>query len=173
MHKLFLILYYTFIQWLPNTKFVFLPNRIRVFYVSKVLGIMTHSRNSIFENKVYISDGSNISIGKNCHINEHVFIQGAIIGDNVMIAPNATILNDSHTFEHSEIPMIMQPKIENDNPIIEDDVWIGRNVVILNGIKIGKGAIVGAGAIVTRDVKPYSIVGGVPAKYLKMRPGHE
>ena len=54
-------------------------------------------------------------------------------------------------------------------PIIGDDVWIGTNVVILPGVHIGQGAIIGAGAVVTKDVPPYACVGGVPAKLLKYR----
>ena len=55
------------------------------------------------------------------------------------------------------------------NIIVEDDVWIGSNCVILSGVKIGKGSIVGAGSVVTKDVEPYSIVGGSPAKLIKYR----
>lgn len=54
-------------------------------------------------------------------------------------------------------------------PIIGNDVWIGQNAIVLNGVKIGDGAIVAAGAVVTKDVDPYSIVGGVPAKIIKKR----
>jgi maltose O-acetyltransferase len=67
--------------------------------------------------------------------------------------------------------MILQGELKNFLPNIEDDVWIGRNAVILPGVTIGRGSIVGAGAIVNKDVIPYSIVGGVPARLIKMRTG--
>jgi len=54
-------------------------------------------------------------------------------------------------------------------PIIEDDVWIGRNAVVMPGVRIGQGSIVAAGAIVVKDVMPYSIIGGVPARLIRMR----
>lgn len=164
--------YYLFIQWLPNTKYLPIFNTIRIFYMDVILDIFDRSEGAIFENRVYISNGENLKIGKGCHINEFVFIQGAIIGDFVMLAPNVSILNDSHTFARRDIPMVKQPKTINDNPVIGNDVWIGRNAIILNGVNIGEGAIIGAGAVVTRDVEPYSVVGGVPAKHIKIRPEH-
>lgn len=170
LSKLKFIIYYLFIQWLPNTKYERFSNFIRVYYVDKVLGLIDSTDGTIFENRVYISNGCNLRIGKGCHINEHVFIQGATIGDHVMIAPYVSILNDSHSFDIDNIPMVKQAKIVNDNPIIGSDVWIGRNAIVLKGVNIGQGAIVGAGAVVTMNVEPYSIVGGVPAKLIKMRP---
>ncbi len=86
-----------------------------------------------------------------------------------MIAPNVSILNSTHKYEQVDIPMIEQGEETNLNPVIEDDVWIGRNVVIMPNIKIGKGSIIGSGAVVTKNVEPYSIVGGVPAKLIKKR----
>jgi len=65
--------------------------------------------------------------------------------------------------------MIMQGEIRGLNPVIEDDVWIGRNAVIMPNVKIGKGSIIGAGAVVTKNVKAYSVVGGVPAKLIRKR----
>lgn len=171
--KLALIFYYTFVQWLPNTKFISGFNRFRVFYLSKILGVMEFSEKTIFENRVYISNCKNLKIGKGCQINENVFIQGAYIGDNVMIAPGVSILNDSHNFDDPSIPMVDQGKVVNENPSIGNDVWLGRNVIVLKGVEIGDGAIIGAGSVVTKDVIPFSIVGGVPARYIKMRPGYE
>lgn len=130
---------------------------------------MPFDNNSIFEDGIYISDCSNLKIGKFCHINENVFIQGANIGSHVMIAPNVAILNESHEHENLAIPMIMQPTTGKSNPLIGNDVWIGRNAIILPGVIIGEGSIIGAAAVVTRDVPPYSIVGGVPAKIIKTR----
>jgi acetyltransferase-like isoleucine patch superfamily enzyme len=169
MYKLKLIFYYMIISKFPNSRFGNFFRKIRNWYVCEVLYIMKKDNNNFFEENIYIGNGKNIYIGKHCHINENVFIQGATIGDFVMIAPNVSILNSTHNYQSVEIPMIMQGEEKNLNPVIEDDVWIGRNAVIMPNIKIGKGSIVGAGALVTKDVEPYSIVGGVPAKFIKKR----
>jgi acetyltransferase-like isoleucine patch superfamily enzyme len=169
MHSLKLFIYYILINKLPHSKYGILFNNIRVWYVSSVLKILgSHSKNK-YQNNIYIADSRNIKIGEYCQINENVFIQGALIGKYVMIAPNVSILNSTHNFESIDLPMIKQGAIKYNNPVIEDNVWIGRNAVILPGIKIGEGSIVAAGAIVTKDIEPYSIVGGVPAKLLKKR----
>jgi len=167
--KIAFIIYYLFISWLPNTKYVGCFNQVRVWYVAKVLKLMEFHSQTIFENGVYLSDGRNISIGKHCHINEGVFIQGALIGDHVMIAPNVVILNNSHNHARTDIPMIKQGMVENNNPIIGNDVWIGRSSIILGGVVIGEGVIIAAGAVVTKDVEPFLIVGGVPAKVISSR----
>jgi maltose O-acetyltransferase len=167
--KLLLVVYYLFIAKLPNSAYLEMSNKIRVFYLSKVLIIMKYDKESIFENDIYISDIKNLSIGRHCHINQNVFIQGATIGNYVMIAPNVAILNSTHNYDRTDIPMILQGERKKLNPIIEDDVWIGRNAIIMPGIRIQKGSIVGAGAVVVKDVPSYSVVGGVPARILRMR----
>jgi galactoside O-acetyltransferase len=130
---------------------------------------MVWDKESEFQNNIYIGDGSKVQIGKYCRINENVFLQGATVGDYVMIAPNVTILSKSDVYSSTDIPMIQQGETEEAIPIIEDDVWIGRNAIIMPGIRIGKGSVVAAGAVVTKDVEPYSVVGGVPARLIKRR----
>ena len=137
--------------------------------MTKVLKIMQNHRHNYFEPNIYIGNGKNISIGQYSQINENVFIQGAKIGANVMIAPNVSILSKGHNFSDVDTPMIMQGKTEEVLPIIEDNVWIGRNVVIMPGVHIGAGSIIGAGAIVTKNIMNNSIMGGVPAKLIKSR----
>ncbi|MBT0607160.1 acyltransferase [Aequorivita echinoideorum] len=130
---------------------------------------MPYSKLSKIEHNVYLSTGKNIKMGHNCRINENVFIQGAYIGNNVLIAPNVSILSVSHNHENIEIPIVDQGDTLPNPPTIKDNVWLGRNVVVMPGIVIGEGAIVGAGAVVTKNVDPYIIVGGVPAKFIKNR----
>lgn len=167
--KLALIFYYLIISKLPNTKFLPCANRFRVWYVSKILGVMAYHDETIFENDVYISNCENILIGRHCHINEHVFIQGATIGDHVMIAPHVAILNDSHTYSDPKIPMIKQPMTKKQNPSIGNNVWLGRNVVVMPGVSIGDGCVIGAGAVVTKDIPANCIAVGIPAKVLRKR----
>lgn len=169
MRKLKLVIYYMLISKLPHSRFLKAANKIRCWYLSNVLKITEKGSLNFFEYNVYIGDASSLKIGANCQINENVFIQGAKIGSFVMIAPNVSILTKGHSFLDTEIPMVQQGDTEELIPEIENDVWIGRNAIIMPGVKIGKGSIIGAGAVVTKDVEPYSIVGGIPAKLLRKR----
>jgi len=81
-----------------------------------------------------------------------------ISGDNVMMAPEVIILTLGHRHDNIETPMCRQEDYAT-KVIIEDDGWIGTRAIILPGVKIGKGAIVGAGAVVTKNVPPYTVVG--------------
>ena len=121
------------------------------------------------ESNVLIGNGGDVKIGDRCQINEECRIRNAIIGDNVMIAPEVMILHSGHSCERVDIPMRDQSPKYFSPTIIEDDVWIGSRALIMHGLKIGKGSIVAAGAVVTTNVEPYSIVGGNPAKLIKMR----
>lgn len=167
--KLNLAIYYAIFYNLPHSRFLSFTSTWRVWYVSKILKLMPYDKRSKIEYNVYLSNANGISIGKNCRINENVFIQQATIGNSVLIAPNVAILSVSHNHENIQIPIIDQGDSEPNPPIIEDNVWLGRNVVVMPGIRIGEGAIVGAGAVVTKDVPPFAIVGGVPAKLIKSR----
>jgi len=92
------------------------------------------------------------------------------IGNYVLIAPNVVIQGTSHNPKYTGKPILLSGDSENKKSVyIEDDVWIGANAVINPGVKIGHGSIIGAGSVVTRDVEPYSIVGGVPARLIKKR----
>lgn len=170
MHAIKMILYYAVISKLPHSRYLKLANKLRLFYLARVLSVIKEiGQVSFFEPDIYIGNGQKVSIGKDCQINENVFIQGAKIGDYVMVAPNVSILSKSHHFDNLSIPMIFQGECDEKLPVIEDDVWLGRNVVVMPGVRIGKGSIVGAGAVVVKDVVPYSIVGGVPARLIRMR----
>ncbi|MFA5347787.1 MAG: acyltransferase [Methanoregula sp.] len=124
--------------------------------------------------RAYIGLGYDISLGSNSWVGPNVKIYGIggggklIIGDNVLIAPEVVELTTQHMYADPEIPIFSQGT-EASTVIIEDMAYIGYRVIIMAGITIGKGAIVGAGAVVTKDVPPYSVAGGVPAKNIKMR----
>jgi acetyltransferase-like isoleucine patch superfamily enzyme len=109
--------------------------------------------------------GNDVGIAQNCFIQ----VRGKVtIGSHVMFGPNVSIFSENHGFADLDIPMISQPTIRGE-VIIEDDVWFGARSLILSGVRIGKGSIIAAGALVTRDVPPYSIVAGVPGKIMKSR----
>jgi len=85
-----------------------------------------------------------------------------------MIAPNCVLVAFDHGYQDLEIPMIDQ-QLEDAPVVIDDDVWIAANCTITKGVRLGKGCIVGANSVVTRDVEPFAIVGGVPAKVVGAR----
>ncbi|MBD5641886.1 MAG: acyltransferase [Desulfovibrio sp.] len=91
-----------------------------------------------------------------------------VIGRQVAIGPGTVIRAANHRFERPDLPIMAQGHCGG-RVIIEDDVWIGANCVITPDVRIGRGAIVGAGAVVTRNVAPFSIVGGVPARVIGAR----
>lgn len=117
-----------------------------------------------------ISIGNNVSIETDCHIG---CINKIIIGNNVLIASGVYISDHSHgALDFSDIDTSpLERSLASKGPIIvEDNVWIGERAVILAGVKIGNNSIIGANAVVTKDVPSYSIVAGVPAKVIKTIP---
>ena len=110
-----------------------------------------------------IDRANKIKIGNNVFINHSlttVALGGITIEDNVQIAPSVAMLTANHDIEHMNILKTA--------PIhIKESAWIGARAVLLPGVTIGEHAIVGAGAIVTKDVEPYTVVGGNPAKLIK------
>jgi acetyltransferase-like isoleucine patch superfamily enzyme len=115
--------------------------------------------------------GSSLKIGDNVGINHYCFIgvRGDItIGNNVIFGPRVNIFSENHNYNNISIP-IKNQGVTKGKTSIGNDVWIGANVSIMSGVKIGDGCIIAAGAIVTKDIPTYSIVGGVPAKIIKTR----
>jgi maltose O-acetyltransferase len=111
------------------------------------------------------------AIGSRVTINENCSLQGCEIGDDALIAPWCYVVTRNHRFDDLEIPISAQGYGEERPPRIGRDVWIGARVMLLPGISVGDGAIVAAGAVVTRDVPPRAIVAGVPARVLRYRGG--
>lgn len=113
---------------------------------------------------------SRLSLGNNVQINPGTCIYGNVtIGNNVMIAPNCMIAGGNHGIKNIPEPMITQTCTSKGPIIIEDDVWIAANSVILDGVRIGSGAVIGAGSVVTKDIPSFAIVVGIPAKIIKYR----
>ena len=121
--------------------------------------------NSSILRKVILREG-NISIGDNTIINQFCLLDGRgelIIGNNVDIAPFVkiwTVEHDPNSPHHAPV---------NEPVIIKDNVWIASSAVILPGVTIGEGAVIAANALVVKNVSPYTIVGGVPAKEISKR----
>ncbi len=115
--------------------------------------------------------GEGLTMGDNSNIGPYNYIgcSGKItIGNNVMLAPRVSIYAENHVFDHPEI-LIRDQGVEKKEVIIEDDCWIAANSIILAGVTIGRGSVVAAGSVVTENVPPFSVVAGVPAKWIKSR----
>lgn len=112
-----------------------------------------------------INFGHNVQFGKGCIINCDISF-----GNSILIAQNVAFIGrDDHTYNVIGKYIWDNKRGDSYKTIIEDDVWIGHGAIILTGVKIGKGSIIAAGSVVTRNVDPYSIVGGNPSKILKYR----
>lgn len=120
---------------------------------------------------------NNITIGENFYIGRYSQIEcDAEIGDNVIFANNVALVGryDHHYLQIGKLTRLAMQIRDMDynwkgldsKVIIEDDVWIGFGAIVMSGVKIGKGSVVAAGAVVTKDVEPYTIVGGNPAKFI-------
>lgn len=117
---------------------------------------------------------SAVSLGNNSGIGIRASLGGPVtIGDNVMMGPDCTFYSMNHAFDRLDIPMCQQGFQPVKEIVIGNDVWIGGHVIILPGVHVGDHAIIGAGAIVTKDVPPYAIVGGNPARVIKYRNSEE
>ena len=115
--------------------------------------------------------GGKISIGSHVHISRNSYINGigdVEIGDDTLLGPNVVFISGNHPFDRLDIPIRVQG-VQRAKISIGNDVWLSANVTVVPGISIGKGAVVGAGAVVTKDLPPYSISAGVPAKVIKYR----
>jgi acetyltransferase-like isoleucine patch superfamily enzyme len=119
-----------------------------------------------------LPSGGSIAVGARTSINQYVVINGhggVQIGDDVMIAAFCAIFSSNHRFDRLDIPMSQQGMMSKGRIVIEDDVWIGAHAVILDGVTIGRGSVVAAGAVVNADIEQYSIVAGVPARLIARR----
>jgi acetyltransferase-like isoleucine patch superfamily enzyme len=109
-----------------------------------------------------------VSVGKNSRIGASNTIIGPVnIGDNVIIAQNVVVSGLDHIYKNVEVPILKQG-VETKEIVVGGGVWIGANSVITKGVCIGQHSVVAAGSVVTSDVADFTIVGGVPARVLKI-----
>lgn len=157
-----------------------LPSTNNSFFVSKWIrkirsGVAggcfdKHGKNINVEKNADFGKGDGISIGDNSGLGVNCQVRGPLkIGDNVMMGPDVRIMTAKHDTTRTDIPMCQQGHFPKQKVTIGNDVWIGASVIIMPGITVGNGSIIGAGAVVTKDVPEYSVVAGVPAKVIKYR----
>lgn len=142
--------------------------------------IILHDNARVQEYALIHSLYGSVEIGENSFVGPFTVIYGyrkngqggTKIGRHVLIAGQCFIIPANHTCARIDRPIFYQ-EVTSKGIVIEDEVWIGANCKILDGVTIGKGAVVAAGSVVTRDVPSYGIVSGVPARLKKFRPGYE
>lgn len=130
-------------------------------------------KNTTFHYKTEIRDPHSLSIGNGTRIGDNVILdarRGLTIGSNVNINSNVSIYTEQH--DHRD-PNFACFEGEDLSVKIEDRVWIGPNSIVLPRVKIGEGAVCCAGCVVTKDVEPYTVVAGIPAKKVGERPRHQ
>ncbi len=167
----------------------------KIVYV--LIGVLIADRNSKFDYKAIIdvsgmNDNSFVKIGKDTHVKRFAILAprsgyikigdgctinpfcyfygygGIQIGNNVRIASGTKFIAFNHNFKDINKPISLQGN-KYHGIIIENDVWIGADVKILDGVKVEEGVVIAAGSVVTKDVPKYSVVAGVPAKIIKTR----
>ena len=127
--------------------------------------------NVLIQPDVYILNPTNLSIGNNVSIHPFCYLEcigGVSIGDDVSIAEGSSVISFDHNY--SDVNMPIKDQYITRKPItIENNVWIGAKATILGGTAVREGAVVAAGAVVTKDTASFSVVAGVPAKEIKSR----
>jgi serine acetyltransferase len=189
--KLILTLFKSIFLTVLNSLFS-IQNRLRLFFIKIRFDLVIEKRVSICSlshfivgRNVYISEGAilncggakwcdykgGIKIGKDSHIGYHCILLGGggiEIGDKVLIAPGTVISSQGHFFKEID-KFIKDQGTYFAKVSIGDDVWIGANATILPGVSIGKGSVIGAGCVVNKNIPPYSVAVGIPAKVIHER----
>lgn len=120
-------------------------------------------------------DDTHIQIHEQAYVGSYVCIAGPgniTIGKNCMIASHTGIYANNHNFADTSLKIAYQG-VSKKGIVIEDDCWLGHGVTVLDGVTIGEGSVIGAGSVVTKDIPPFSVAVGVPAKVIKNRKGYD
>ncbi len=164
--KVLFLLYKITAAWLPMSQRSGFAKKLRGMWakriVSKCGDNVNIEKNAIFTPELTLGD--NYGIGIDCEVYGPVSI-----GKDVMMGPEVIIYTSGHCHERVDVPMRSQGTDKVRPVVIGNDVWIGRRAMIMPGVTIGDGVVIGAGAVVTKDIPSYAVVGGVPARVIKMR----
>lgn len=164
--KILFIFYKITASWLPISQRSKCAKKCRAFWAKRILKKcgknVNVERGAVFNPQVEL--GNDSGIGIKCELYGPV-----TIGENVMMGPEVVIYTSGHKHDRVDIPMGLQGDDDTKPVIIGSDVWIGRRAIIMPGVKIGNGCIIGANAVVTKDVPDYGVAVGVPAKVVKNR----
>lgn len=152
----------------------FIDERVTIYSHSDGGEVRLGDRVHLYRDTIIeVGAGGSVVIGENTHIqascNLKGFLGNLIIGRDVQIAPHCGFSPYEHNFEDRDTVIHKQGIRSAGDIVLEDDVWLGLGVAVLEGVHIGRGAIIGAGAVVTKDIPPYSVAVGVPARVIRMR----
>lgn len=166
--KILIFMTYNFIYNITCTILNYSPSFIRTFVLRFLLKHL--GKKPLIDSYCYFRYPWSISIGDYVSINRGVKIFNSsfknckiFIGNNVRIGPEVKILGGTHNYFYKDLPDIGK------DVIINNDVWIGCDAIIMPGVEIGQGAVIGAGSVVTKDIPPWSIAVGNPARVIKKR----
>lgn len=152
---------------------VFIGDRVTIFQDKDGGPVEIGDRSHIYgETFIQTGSGGSFKIGNNSHIHPRcqisAYCSGVNIGSEVQIAPNCAFYPYNHSIEEGEY-IQNQPLNSKGDIVVGDDAWLGYGVIVLDGVRIGNGAVVGAGSVVTEDIPDGGIAVGVPARVVKMR----
>ena len=152
-----------------------MPNIVRDF-VRKIRSIICRRLHGISNSGAYFLTGRNVKLSRDLVVGDYVYIgSNAIIypkveiGSYTMFGPGVIIMGEDHIFNSVGCPSIFSGRPVLPKTVIGCDVWIGAGAFVRCGLRIGDGAIIGAGSVVTKDVPPFHIVAGNPARFIRMR----
>lgn len=168
LYKIFLklrLLFYSFLYY-PSIKKIIFIGRNTVVRGNVKIGyyIMIDNNVEVRNNSEELS-----TIGNNCSINRNTVLRGKYsIGDYVAIGPNCSVMGFNHRFDNLNENISKQGRTIK-GIIIENNVWIGANTLVLDGVTIGEGCVIGGGSVVTKSIPPFSVAAGNPCKVIKRR----
>lgn len=168
MRRFWLALYYTIGYRLPGPPVPGgqLGHKVRQLLARKLFKFM--GERVIVGTRVEFGSGKNIEMGSGSNIGRDSWISSdTVFGENVMTGPAIVILSYNHATRIDGTPFNQQGYTTRKPVIIEDNVWIGTRVIILSGVRVGCNSVIGAGAVVTKDVPPNCVVAGNPARIVK------
>ncbi len=166
-----IVLYYGCFRYLPRSSFPLLgpPSNMLRSWCCRGL-FRKCGRNLTVERLAFFGSGLNVEIGDNSGLGRNCFVQSNItIGANVLIGPNFYVVSRNHAFEDSSCTILEQGYKPTQRTIIEDDIWIGRDCMFTPGRHIRTGIVIAARSVVTKDFDEYSVIGGNPARVIKVR----
>jgi maltose O-acetyltransferase len=170
IRQICLLVYYAFAQHFPTQpvptwRFGYFLRRTLVKRIFKRCG-----EGVIVKKKAYFGSGSHIEIGDRSQIGANSRIDhDVILGNDVVMGPDVVIMSNAHEFEDPTVPINLQGAKERKPVVIGNDVWLGTRVIVMPGVRIGDGAVIGSGAVVTKDVPPLAIMVGGAARLLRYR----